>query len=160
MPLVRHILIVIILLAVQAAFGRLISLWQIQPNILTIYLFYILLTRGPRDGIWLGFALGIVQDLVTTQFIGISSLSYAITCFIIGKLSMLWSSSSRWAWIGWLLGGTILYNLIYFYFYATGTYLSFGKLLWIYAIPSALFTSVIGALWSLTPWWKLSTRRG
>ena len=159
MPLFRHVVIIIVLLAVQATLGRLISIGQVQPNFLSIYIIHFLLCRGPRDGIWLGFAIGIVQDIVTTQFIGISALSYAITCFVIGKLSSIWQFSSRWYWIGWLLGGTILYGLIYFYFYATGTYLSFGKLLWSFALPSALFTTVLGALWSATPWWKPSDKR-
>lgn len=160
MPVVRQVFIVIVLLAVQAAIGRLLSVGQIQPNLLAIYVFYWLLRRGPRDGIWIGFGIGIVQDIVTTQFIGISSLSYAIACFIIGKLSSIWPSSSRWSWIGWLLGGTVLHGVIYYYFYATGTYLSFGKLLWNFALPTALFTTVLGAIWCVTPWWKPGVKRG
>ena len=78
---------------------------------------------------------------------------------IVGKLYNLWPTTSRSGWIGWLLGGTILYGLIYFYFYAAGTYLSFGKLLWYYALPSAIYTTALGILWSFTPWWKSSFRR-
>ena len=157
--MVRQGIIIIILLAFQAALGRLLSVGQIQPNLLTIYVIYFLLRRGTRDGIWLGLGVGVVQDLVTTQFIGISSLSFGITCFIIGKLHSVWPSNSRLSWIGWLFAGTVLHGLIYFYFYATGSYLSFGKLLWNFALPTALLTTVVGALWSITPWWKASVRR-
>ncbi len=160
MPVIRHILIIIVLLIVQAAVGRFITIGQIQPNLLTIYVIYMTLRRGPRDGIWIGLIIGIVQDLVTTQFLGISSLSFVITCIIIGKLNNLWPATSRLGWIGWLLGGTLLHGLIYFYFYASGTYLSFGKLVWNYALPSAIYTTVLGAIWSMTPWWKPSVRRG
>jgi rod shape-determining protein MreD len=157
--MVRQVIIIIVLLALQAALGRLLSVGPIQPNLLTIYVIYFLLRRGTRDGIWLGFGVGIVQDLVTTQFVGISSLSFGITCFIIGKLYSISPSTSRLSWIGWLFAGTVLHGLVYFYFYATGSYLSLGKLLWSFAIPTALLTTAVGALWSITPWWKFSVRR-
>jgi rod shape-determining protein MreD len=160
MLVIRQILIVVVLLAAQVALGPLISVGQIQPNFLAIYVIYWTVRRGPRDGIWLGFAIGIVQDIVTTQFLGISPLSFAITCFIIGKLCALWPASSRWSWMAWLLGGAILHGLVYYYFYAVGTYLSFGMLLWNYALPTALYTALLGALWSLSPWWKPCVRRG
>jgi rod shape-determining protein MreD len=158
--MVRQTIIIIILLALQAALGRLLSIGPIQPNLLTIYVIYFLLRKGTRDAIWLGLGVGIVQDLVTTQFVGISSLSFGITCFIIGKLLSIWPSASRLSWIGWLFGGTVLHGLIYFYFYAASSYLSFGKLLWSFALPTALLTTAVGALWSITPWWKSSIRRG
>ena len=159
MRIFRQIIIVIILLAAQFAMGRLISIGQIQPNLLAIFVVYWLCRLGPRNGIWIGFTIGIVQDLVTTQYIGISSLSYVIMCFIIGKLSSIWPSNSRLAWIGWLFGGMILYGIIYFYFYATGSYLSFGRLFWNFAIPVAIYTTVLGAIWSITPLWKRGIRR-
>jgi rod shape-determining protein MreD len=160
MSVFRQVVIIVLLLAIQAAIGRLVSIGPIQPNFLTIYVIYFLLRRGVRDGIWLGFAVGIVQDLVTTQFIGISCLSYGITCFVIGKLSTFWSGDTRATWLGWLLAGTILHGLIYFFFYATGTSLSFGRLLLNFALPTALVTTLFGALWSVTPWWRSSFRRG
>lgn len=159
MSVLRHIVIVIILLVAQVAVGRFIAIGQIQPNLLAIYVIYITLRRGARDGIWIGLIIGIVQDVITTQFLGISSLSLAITCIIIGKLYNLWPTTSRSGWIGWLLGGTLLHGLLYFYFYASGTYLSFGKLLWFYALPSAIYTTVVGILWSFSPWWKSSFKR-
>jgi cell shape-determining protein MreD len=108
----------------------------------------------------MGLVIGIVQDAVTTQFMGISPLSYVITCFIIGKLGNFYPVSSRWTWIGWLLGGTILQSIIYFYFYASGADLSFWSLMLNYALPGAATTTVVGALWSLSPWWRPTERRG
>ena len=160
MPVIRHSIIVIILLVVQAAVGRFIAIGQIQPNLLTIYVIYMTLCRGARDGIWIGLIIGIILDIVTTQFLGVSSLSFAITCIIIGKLHEVWPTSSRLSWIGWLLGGTLLHGLVYFYFYASGTYLSFGKLLCNYALLSAIYTTILGAVWSITPWWKPLIKRG
>ena len=156
----RHVLIIAVLLGLQASLGRLISIGPFQPNFLAIYVIYWALRRGPRDGIWIGLAVGIVQDAVTTQFLGISPLSYVIVCFVIGKIGNYYPVSSRVTWIGWLLSGTILQNLIYFYFYASGTDLSFAKLLLNYALPATGSTTVLGALWSLTPWWRPTERRG
>ncbi len=76
--------IVLVLLLLQTTFIPYLSILGYAPDILLPWLVYVALRRGQVEAILYGFGVGFVQDMMTTQFLGLAALSKTICCFIIG----------------------------------------------------------------------------
>jgi rod shape-determining protein MreD len=83
-PYIRSALVVIGLLLLQTTFLPFIALGGYLPDLFILYLVYIALRRGQIEATISGFIIGILQDIITTQFFGLAALSKTIAGFVAG----------------------------------------------------------------------------
>jgi rod shape-determining protein MreD len=83
-PYIRSALVVIGLLLLQTTFLPFITLSGYLPDLFILYLVYIALRRGQIEATISGFIIGLLQDIITTQFFGLAALSKTIAGFIAG----------------------------------------------------------------------------
>ncbi len=76
--------IVLVLLLLQTTFIPYLSVAGYTPDILLPWLVYVALRRGQVEATLYGFGVGFLQDMTTTQFLGLATLSKTISCFIVG----------------------------------------------------------------------------
>ena len=81
---IRSTLVVIGLLLIQTTFLPFISLWGYLPDVFILYLVYVALRRGQIEATISGFIIGLIQDIITTQFFGLAALSKTIAGFVAG----------------------------------------------------------------------------
>ena len=83
-PYIRSALIVIGLLLLQTTFLPFIAIRGYLPDFFILYLVTIALRRGQLEATISGFIIGLLQDIITTQFFGLAALSKTIAGFVAG----------------------------------------------------------------------------
>jgi rod shape-determining protein MreD len=76
--------IVLVLVVLQATFIPLLSINGVIPDLLMLWVVYNGIRRGQIEGVTGGFFVGLLQDLITTQFFGLAALSKSMAGFLAG----------------------------------------------------------------------------
>lgn len=80
----RSALIVLGILILQATFVPFLSIGGFLPDLFLIWVVYSAIRRGQMEATIAGFVVGLLQDLVTTQFFGLAALSKTVCGFTAG----------------------------------------------------------------------------
>ena len=155
----RHIFkysfISFLLIMVQATIMHLVTLEEITPDILAIWVVYLALCQGQmRATIW-GFAIGLTFDLVTGNFIGLSALTKTMTGFVAGYFfnetrTHLTLGSYRFLLI--VLLASLIQNTAYFIIFTRGTDIGLFQSVVRFGLTTTLYTGTL----SLIPIFKFS----
>jgi len=114
-----------------------------------IWIVYIALMSGQMHAIIWGFSIGVVFDLVTGNFIGLSALTKTICGFVAGYFfnenkTILTLRSYRFVII--VLIVSLVHNTIYFVIFTLGTDIGFIKAIFQFGLATALYTSILTLL--------------
>lgn len=122
-----------------------------RPDLPLLVVIYLAMRKGGVKGIVAGFITGLFIDSFSTQYLGLSSLTYSIAAFIAGRF---YYSPDRVILVKWLSasGFAILLSVIIFsHFYTLTSTPSFWTLLIHHALPTAFYTWALGAIWGISP---------
>jgi rod shape-determining protein MreD len=72
---------VVALLVLQTTFIPFLSLGGVVPDLLLIWVVTFALVRGQMEGALGGFVVGLLEDLLTTQFFGLAALAKTLAGF-------------------------------------------------------------------------------
>lgn len=83
------VMVVLFLLAIvlQTTVFSSFVLWGSYPDLLTVLVVNLGILNGSTEGAWLGFAAGLLQDLLLGRFIGLHAVSLALVGYISGAAS-------------------------------------------------------------------------
>ncbi|MBU1700557.1 MAG: rod shape-determining protein MreD [Candidatus Eisenbacteria bacterium] len=150
----RLILVALLLAAIEGTIGLIVPWEGARLDLLLAFLVLTAMDRGPKEGVWLGFIIGIVRDLNQPALLGMNSLSLGAIGYCAGRFA---DSVDRNSWkvqalILLVLG---LFSRVF------ETFLiqvlqghSTWDWLWRYEIPALLLTAVTIPLIVMT--WKTS----
>ena len=114
---VRLILITLIFVTLQTTIVSFTSIANIIPDVMLIWIVYIAITQGQIPATVYGFAIGLLLDLISGQFLGLSALSKTIAGFLAGyffhenKIDLNLANYQFLIFVGI---SSIVHNLIYF----------------------------------------------
>jgi rod shape-determining protein MreD len=148
-PYIRSAIIIFTILLLQTTFIPFISLSGYLPDLFLIYIVYVALQRGQIEATIIGFIIGLLQDIISLKFFGLTALSKTVSGFLAGyfyneNTSEQTLGSYRYVFIIGLC--SIAQNIIYFTFFFQG---SEGSLLLSVLELTAgitLYTCVLGIL--------------
>ena len=81
---VRSAVAILVLLLLQTTFVPFLSIGGFLPDVLLSWVVYIAVTRGQLEATITGFAVGLLQDVVTVQFFGLGALTKTLAGFVAG----------------------------------------------------------------------------
>lgn len=145
----KYIFISLIIILLQSTVVLYFSISNIVPDLLLIWIIFIAIKWGQIPGTIYGFGIGLIFDLVSGGFIGLSSLSKAISGFITGyfynenRIEIV-LGSYRFLMIVLLI--SIIHNLIYFLIFIQGSEISPFYALIRIGSTTALYTTTISIL--------------
>jgi rod shape-determining protein MreD len=145
------VLVGLFILAVDLGFGGLLGFGTIKPSLLLPFVVFSSLRHGPVYGTIAGFILGFFTDAMGGSPLGTSSLALSVAGFMPGHF---WSTGPfrvHWPWGTFLLICSILFELIRHLIIARETGHVFSMLFLESGIPSALYTTILGVIWFLSP---------
>lgn len=150
----KYIGIAIILFLIQKTFIPLISIQMISPDLPILLVIYIGVRRGQISGLIFGFFFGLLIDIFSSTFLGLSALSYLIAGFIAGYFhdenrpaEIL--QSYFYIFIMFLV--IIISNLIYYTIFIQGNNnLPYGYLLLKFVLGSSFYTLIFGVIFMFT----------
>ncbi len=152
--ILKYIGILFVLILVQKTFIYYITLseYNIAPDLVIIALAYIGAKEGKIVGMIFGFLTGILVDILSGSFFGLSALSYTIAVFVAGFFQ---TESERFIYKQYFMitvfAASIVANLIYFGLYFQGTTLNFTIVLLSYVLTSSTYTTLISFTYIIIP---------
>ncbi len=146
---ITYCVISLLLILVQTSLLRLVSLEGITPDILTIMIVYIALKEGQLTATLSGFSIGLIVDLVTGNFIGLSALTKTIGGFFAGYFynenkTRLTLGSYRFPLI--VLLTSLIHNTMYFIIFTRGTEIGLVQAVGEFGVATTLYTSTLTLL--------------
>jgi len=144
-------LIALVLLILDASLGGLLTLGPVRPSLTLPFVVYVGLLRGAVPGTLFGAALGLATDILGALPLGATSFAYCAVGFACGKLWHEGAFRILWPWGTFLFAGAAFSELVAHYLVSRGTGLALGPLLLVSGLPGALYTTVLGLLWFLSP---------
>lgn len=138
----RYFLYFMVALILQITLVKYIQIFTWQPDLVLIVLVSYSLRQGPNLGMTAGFGVGLVQDLISTHFLGLTALSKTVAGFAAGNFAGKFSQRTEF-FLTILVSG-LIHDFIYFLIYTLGEEFSFQSLIFLYTIPNVLYTVLIG----------------
>jgi len=139
----------IVLIVIQTTVVSLISLEGITPDVLAIWVVYLALREGQMRGTVIGFAVGLVFDLATGSFIGLSALTKTICGFMAGYFydenkTKLILGSYRFLLI--MMMSSFVHNVLYFILFTRGTEIGLLGAVFQFGFTTTLYTSALALI--------------
>ncbi|MBA4312170.1 MAG: rod shape-determining protein MreD [Chlorobiaceae bacterium] len=138
-----------ILMNVQTYISQLISLRDISPDLLLIWLVYIAIKEGQMTGTIWGFVIGLMFDLSSGSFTGLSAMSKTIAGFTAGYFfdenrAPLTLGSYRYVLI--VLFVSLIHNTVYFIILTRGSDIGLLKATFQIGLATNFYTSAVALL--------------
>lgn len=135
-------LIFVVAFILQGTLLNVFSLFGVTPNLILCLLIVFTFFYENENAIYLALIVGIISDICFSNLVGISSLGYFITGFVIVKVRYMLNKENIISTIILGISGTILFNLLYWFFSNTFTN-EFGFLYFLKLQPMAIITNLI-----------------
>jgi rod shape-determining protein MreD len=146
---IKYFFVAFLLIMIQTKIMNIVSLEGITPDLLLIWLVYVAITRGQLTSTMWGFITGIMFDLATGNFIGLSALSKTIAGFTAGYFygenkATMTLGSYRYVII--VLLTSIVHNSIYFAIFTRGSEIGIWRAIFQYGLASTFYTAAVTLL--------------
>ncbi|MGD1046108.1 MAG: rod shape-determining protein MreD [Bacteroidota bacterium] len=148
-PYIRSTFVVIGLLLLQTTFLPFIALGGYLPDLFILYLVYVALRRGQIEATINGFIIGLLQDILTTQFFGLAALSKTIAGFVAGYFfneNTAEQTLGSYRYVLLVALCSVVHNFIYFIIFFQGSNSSVFFSTIEYTIGTTLYSCVISIL--------------
>lgn len=146
MRFIKYIIIYITLLLVEKNFLNLISIKDVTPDIILIFIIIISLREERVRSTFMGFFGGLIQDAFTTAFFGLSALTKSIVGF---WGNFFQQPKKKYTMAYFMLICLVLvsvHEFIYQVILKMGTNLNFFALIFFYIIPKIAYTLAFAAI--------------
>ncbi|MFZ0390430.1 MAG: rod shape-determining protein MreD [Calditrichia bacterium] len=141
---IKYIFFFIIALLLQITLVKYVRIFNWLPDLLLIVLVAYSLRKGANAGMTAGFLTGLIQDLLSTHFIGLSALAKTIAAFT--AANMAGKFSARTEYFLALIVSALMHDLVYFLIYTLGENFSIQSLIFLYTIPNVMYTAIVGGV--------------
>ncbi|MEK6650199.1 MAG: rod shape-determining protein MreD [Bacteroidota bacterium] len=146
---VRFAAIAVVLFIVQMTFVPLISVAGYTPDLLILWIVAMGIRRGRVETTIGGFLAGFVQDLATTQFLGLAALSKSITGFVAGAFfneNTAEQTLGSYRYVLSVLLMSVVHNLVYYSVFFQGVERSIVAAVIVSTAGTAFYTAVVAVL--------------
>ncbi len=148
-PYFRYFLISVILVLLQTTIIRFLSIGGITPDLLVIWIAYVALKHGQIPGTVAGFGIGLVIDLISGDFLGLSAVSKTLSGFIAGYFyneNKTEQTLRSYRLVIIVLVISLIHNIIYFMIFLQGAEIGFWPNVLKFGLTTSLYTAVISLL--------------
>lgn len=154
---VRILLITVLLVALQTTLIPFLSVANIIPDILLIWVVYTALQSGQIPATVLGFSAGLFVDLLSGQFLGLSALSKTVVGFAAGYFfndNKVNFTIARYQFLVIVALMSLVHNLIYFTVFVQGTDIGLASAMLRFGLFATIYTTAV----ALLPWFVFTRK--
>jgi len=145
----RSALIALGLLILQTTFIPFLSVGGFLPDLFVIWVVYVAIRRGQLEATIAGFAVGLLQDAVTTQFFGLAALSKTVCGFAAGYFyneNNTEHTLGSYRFILIVLLCSLIHNFIYYGIFLQGVRDSVFATMLEFSLATSLYTGIVSVL--------------
>jgi rod shape-determining protein MreD len=137
------------LILIQSKMMTLLTLEGITPDLLTIWVVYLALKEGQMAAMPWGFAIGLLFDLATGNFIGLSALTKTVAAFTAGYFynenkTPLTLGSYRFLVV--VLVTSLIHNTLYFLIFTQGSEIGTLRAVLQVGLATTFYTATLSLL--------------
>ncbi len=128
MPYVIESVVALLLVIIDVLSSHYLSIGGAMPDLVLIFLAYIIITRGQFIAQITGFFLGLSLDVLSSGTLGSHALSMTIAGFLLGYFFDDEQAKQRlrnWPFLLFVFAASVINNLVYYFFFTAGSGLSF-----------------------------------
>lgn len=128
MPYLIESAVALLLVIVQVLASHYLSLGGAMPDLVLIFLAYIIITRGQVFAEVAGFLLGLALDILSSGTLGAHALALTLVGFLLGYFYSEELAKQRlrnWPFLLFVFAGSVIANLVYYFFFTAGSGMSF-----------------------------------
>lgn len=154
---VRIFLITVLLIALQTTLIPFLSVSNIIPDILLIWVVYTALQSGQITATVLGFCAGLFVDLLSGQFLGLSALCKTVVGFSAGYFfneNKVDFTIGRYQFLVIVAMMSLVHNLIYFTVFVQGTDIGLIAAMLRVGLFATIYTTAV----ALLPWFVFTRK--
>lgn len=145
----RLALISLVLLTFQTTIVTFMSIGNIVPDVLLIWIVYVAVTEGQIKSTVTGFCTGLAMDLVSGQFLGLSALTKTIAGFLSGYFyheNKVEVTLGNYQFLVIVAIASFVHNVVYFVIFTQGSAVGFMKAVIEFGVLSTFYTTVIALI--------------
>lgn len=146
MKIIAHIVFFLFAFIAQLTLGKLIAIYQIQPDFLLIVVVWLARYEKQFTGTIAGFGVGLLQDIYSSGFLGLMALAKSVTGFIAGRFGITESKNKPHGILLTLLICCVIHEVIFQTIYYLGTGQSWLKIFFRFILPGSAYTFVLGMI--------------
>ena len=146
---VRLILITIVLITLQTTIVSFTSIANIIPDVMLIWIVYIAISQGQIPATLYGFAIGLLLDLISGQFLGLSALSKTIAGFLAGYFfheNKIELNLAHYQFLIFVGIASLAHNIIYFIIFTQCSDVDLFTAVFRFGLFSALYTTFVATI--------------
>lgn len=146
---VRLLLITLVLITLQTTIVSFTSIANIIPDVMLIWIVYIAITQGQIPATVYGFGIGLIIDLVSGQFLGLSALSKTIAGFLAGYFfheNKIDINLANYQFLIFVGAASLAHNMIYFIIFTQGSDVDLFTAVFRFGLFSTIYTTFIAAI--------------
>ena len=146
-----YILFSVVLVVVDSTLIKFLSIADIVPDILVIWIVYIAVREGQMAGTTAGFFIGLATTMAGTSegMVGLASLAKTLTGFIAGYFyneNKTDNTLGGYQFIVIVGVSSLVHNIIYFIIFLQGSGMSWIQSVLSYGLPTTAYTAMVALL--------------
>lgn len=145
----RLVLISLGLITLQTTIVSFMSVLNIIPDLMLIWIVYIAITQGQIPATAYGFGIGLVMDLLSGQFLGLSALSKTIAGFLAGYFyheNKIDITLSNYRFLVIVAVISLVHNIVYFVLFTQGSDVGLLTAIFRFGMFSMLYTTTLSSI--------------
>lgn len=145
----RLILFTLLFVALQTTIISFTSISNIVPDVLLIWIVYIAVTQGQIPATAYGFGIGLLLDLLSGQFLGLSALSKTIAGFLAGYFyheNKIDINLGNYQFLIFVGIASLAHNIIYFIIFTQGSDVGLLTAIFRFGVFSSIYTTSIASI--------------
>ena len=146
LPIIKYVAIYFILLFVETNLLHLISIKNITPDLILVYVLIFSLRENKSKAAMIGFGAGLIQDVFTTKFFGLSAFTKSIAGFLGVFFQQQRIEYKLLYYSTVFLVLIFIHELIYQLIYSLGGDIGFWNLLLYSIIPRTFYTLAMAVI--------------
>jgi rod shape-determining protein MreD len=148
MRLVRYVFLLLLAFVLQTTWLGLLELASFQPDLILLVLIHIALRDGPLPATFLGLGIGFLQDVYMPADLGLNALLKVLVGFAAGYGRTRVVADNIQVQVALVFGAVLAHDLLY-YLLSSAVSLVQVPFFWLrYGVGRALYTGLLGALFS------------
>jgi rod shape-determining protein MreD len=128
MPYLIESIVALLLVIVDVLASRYITIGGAMPDLVLVFLAYIIITQGQFVAQITGFFLGFALDILSSGTLGAHALSLTLAGFLLGYFyddDLAKQRLRNWPFLLFVFAASVIANLVYYFFFTAGSGLSF-----------------------------------
>jgi rod shape-determining protein MreD len=145
----RLALLALLTLIAQVAVIPRIAIAGIRPDLTVLLVVLAGLRGGPITGTLAGFFLGLFQDLLVPETLGMNALAKAIVGWQAGKLSGQLALDGPPLYLGLITAAVLVHDFVYLLCFTRFDIGRFFAMFFTHAVPTAIYTGLFAGLMAI-----------